>query len=75
VLIWLLFIFFKRAITKWRYITNPLYQSVFVGILASMASLLILNIFGCVILTSPWITVIAVSIGISEKILQLENIA
>lgn len=71
---WLMVAFFARLLKRWRRIEDPLYQAVVLGIATSMGGMLLHNLIASPFLTVFGASVAAVSMGIVEKIYQLEGL-
>jgi O-antigen ligase len=68
-------VFLVRAFKRWWRIETPLYRAVVLGITVYILGLMFLNIGPSPFLTVTWVAVVATSMGITERIYQLEGIA
>jgi len=66
--------FLIRAIPRWKLVKNSLYQAVLLGTITFVLGLIFLNIGPSPLISISWAPVVAVSMGIAEKIFQLEGI-
>ncbi|RJP76614.1 MAG: O-antigen ligase domain-containing protein [Candidatus Zixiibacteriota bacterium] len=72
---WVIFRFFRRVFKRWRKIREPLYQALVLGVAASIFGMLLHSLFASPFLTTSWVAVAAVGMGLVEKIYSFEEIA
>jgi hypothetical protein len=75
ILLWMMVLFFSRALRRWKLVKDNLFQTVVLGGAACMLALAILNLGPSPFLVLSWIAPMGVCMGIIEKIYQLEGIA
>ncbi len=68
-------VFLWRCFHRYRKVKDPLYKAVVLGIAVNMIGMIVLNVGPSPFMTISWVPVVAVCMGLVEKIFQLEGLA